>query len=437
MDKRQNRRIIEWGKNLLILFLVLSTVYLISQSTLYDGFGIFARSSRQDFQSSQTEAASTMERHVSIEPIRLAVHNQSGCYGVQYDQQTIDLLFETKLSNLLREALTGAEHTVTTTEEQWKAVLSGESNWVYFDFLTNLPLSDIGIWLESEKNPALSGMVRRVLLTESGGKHLLYYCNEEDGQYYFCEWPKRSEDQFRSVVNEFVPNGAAFAFQKPDTYGTLKYDVMILPTVPNMPVYDVKNPLETLQEGEQEKILRSLLFNPQAVSFYQSADGLVIQEGVDTLRILKKGTITFHSQGAEQVRYPILRDDPETLVEITQKLFLDIVADRCGEGVPYLIGVNTQKDGSIVVSFGYRLNGAPVQVFSQGYAAQFLIRDGSIHDFTIHVRQYTNTDEKAVVLPEKQAAAAAKKLEQQGKELLLTYLDSGEKLRISANWSAH
>lgn len=435
MNRMQNRSIIEWGKNLAILFLALSAVYLISQSTLYDGFGILARNREERFQASQAGSGTTIER--AVVPVRLAVNNQSGCYGVQYDQQTVGLLFETKLGSLLREAVKDAKDTMLTTEEQWKAVLSGESTWVYFDFLTNMPLSDIGVWLGSEKdNPVLKGTARRFLLAESQGETVLYYCNQEDGEYYLCKLTDGGEDQFRAVVNEFAPNGATFAFEEPDTYGALKFDVMILPAVPNMPVYEVKNPLVNLQEGEQEKILKSLLFNPRAVSVYQSADGMVIKEGLDTLRILNKGTITF-SQGAEQVRYPTWNDDLGSLVDTTQRLFLDVVADRCGEGEPYLMGVNTQKDGSIIVTFGYRLNGAPVQVFSQGYAAQFLIQDGSICDFTIHVRQYTSTDEKSVILPEKQAAAAVNKLEQQGKELLLAYLDSGEKLRISSNWMAH
>jgi hypothetical protein len=124
-------------------------------------------------------------------------------------------------------------------------------------------------------------------------------------------------------------------------------------------------------------------------------------------------------------------------VEATQKLFMDVVADRCGEAVPYLVDVNTRSDGSVEISYGYRLNGAPVQIFPQGYAAQFIIQNDSIRHFTIHVRKYTSTDEKVVILPEKQAAAVVKVLGQEGKELLLVYPDSGGTLRISASWVTH
>lgn len=438
MNRSQNRYFIEWGKNLAILLLALSAVYLMSQSTLYDGFGFLARNREKLLQASQAGSAITVGQQLSVQPVRLAVNNQSGRYGVQYDQQSVNQLFEMKLGSLLREALKGVSDVVPSTEEQWKSVLSGKTTWAYYDFLTDIPLSDLGVWLGSEKeNPILTGEARRFLLTSAQGNYLLYYCTEENQQYYRCVLSEVSENQFKAVVDEFSPNGSIFAFEEPELYGSLKYDVMILPTIPHMPVYEANNPLANLQEGEQEKILQSLLFNPRAVSFYQTADGMVIREGLDALRILNDGTITFQSQETEQVRYPIQGDDLASLLETTQKLFMDIVAQRCGEGVPYLIGINSKKDGTIEVLYGYRLNGAPVQLDSQGYAAYFLIQDDSIRKYSIRVRQYTSTEDAAIILPEKQAAAAVKALGQEGKELLLAYFDLGETPLVSANWVTH
>lgn len=437
MEHSRKRAAIEWAKNLAILFLTLSALYLISQSTLYDGFGTLSIGVKEPIiRSAQPDPVSTMR--LSIQPIRLAVQNSEGRYGVQYDRAAVDQLFETKLGSVLRDALCSADNVLLSSQDQWNKVLSSKQAWIYYDFFTNLPISEIPTWLGSEeKNTKLSGTARRFLVVESEGNYVLYFSNDKDGTYYCAPLGEGGGSHFHSIVNEFAPNGAIFAFEAPQQYDSLEDYVMILPAVPTLWDYEVKNPIESLQEDQQEALLRSLAFNPRAVSVYQSAEGIVMREGVDTLRILSKGTLTFHSQETGQARYPVAQEDMGSIMESTQELLTLVMADRCGEGRPYLMDLTTQEDGSIVVLYGYKLNGAPIKVFSQGWAAQFVIQNNCIRDFTIHVRAYYSSNVRSVIMPERQAAAAVKAMGQEGKELLIGYIDGGDEPRITANWMVH
>lgn len=439
MEIRKNRRVIEWGKNFLIFLLSLSAVYLMSQSTLHDGLGTLSGTeSNQESGWVQREYGETLDQRISIEPVCLAVQNEVGRYGIQYDQQTTDELFEAQLGSLLREALGGTKLIFPTTETQWKLVLGGNTRWIYYDFYSELPLFELSTWLGNETDqPVLFGTARYFLLaeSESTGRSVLYFRNEEDGTYYCCELAEGGEERFQSVIKDFSPNGAKFAFEEQGLSGILADEVMVLPELPKLQEYEVRNPL-SLKEEEREELLRSLSFNPLAVSLYQAADGVVIREGFDTLRILNQGTILYKSLETQPVRYQV-NDDFKSILDTTQKILTVVIGNRCGEAKPYLISIHRQEDGSVIVSYGYQLNGAPVQVYKKVHAAQFIIRDGSVCDFTIHVRQYESLNQQVLVLPETQVAAAAKAIGQEGKDVMLMYLDSGEDSRITASWIAH
>lgn len=54
--------------------------------------------------------------------------------------------------------------------------------------------------------------------------------------------------------------------------------------------------------------------------------------------------------------------------------------------------------------------------------------------YTIYFRQYSVGEERSAVLPERQAAAAAKAMGQTGKELQLYYRDDGSEGSVQAGW---
>ena len=60
---------------------------------------------------------------------------------------------------------------------------------------------------------------------------------------------------------------------------------------------------------------------------------------------------------------------------------------------------------------GYQLDGAPVLVGRDGYAARVEISGGAITAFRLQLRTYTYLEEGPMVLPELQATAALSALE--------------------------
>ena len=84
-----------------------------------------------------------------------------------------------------------------------------------------------------------------------------------------------------------------------------------------------------------------------------------------------------------------------------------------------------REQGSWMVRFGYQLDGIEVQVGNQGCAAYFRVDGDEIVQFTLHLRTYTDTGTRGVVLPERQAVAAMQSMELRGQELILLYPDLG------------
>ena len=438
MKTKAGQRLLEWSKTLLILLLSASALLLISQSNLYDDVAGWLGNQLEPSQSEESDLfVGTGERSISVKPARILVQNQSGRYGVRYDREAVDLLFESRLGGLLREAVTVAETAQPVEEAQMRAVITGEGSWAYYDFLSQMPIAGMSVWLGNveEEAVALSGTVRRFLLAEEADGQVLYYKNEEDGQYYRCNLPESEGITLEAAISDLKPNGTVFAFEAGEEYAALGDYVMIMDSLPELSVYEVQNPLEGLSDAQRDELLQTLRFNPKAVSVYQGANGQAIREGGDTLRLFQNGTLSYHSTDTAQTRYQTQDTNATALVEEAQDLLADVLSNQTGEGRIYLIGVETQEDGSQSVTFGYSLDGAPVQVYGQGFAAQFIFRNGYITDFTIHVRCYITTERKAAILPERLAAAGMESQGQEKKELLLSYMDLGSSSEVTVAWT--
>lgn len=434
METNKRKRFLEWGQNLAILLLALSAILLISQSALYDGFGIFSTSQKEQqglTEHPQPQGKSSM----SVEPVSLVVQNPQGRYGVQYDSKTTHQLFEDKLGSLLREALSGVKEVIPANREQWQDVLQGTGSWIYYDFSTSLPLDTLPLWLGGEpSDAALKGVASTFLLTNVDQTYRLYYYDKVTQTYGICTLAEGSGERFLASISDIPQNGALFAFEDSKRFGALNENVMILPQIPIMPVYEVKNPIAMPDKATLEAIMRDLSFNPSAAKVFEPADGTAIKEGTAaTLRIFNNGTISFHGQESDP-RFPVSQENVGAMIERAQELLLTLMANRCGDARPYLASIETKENGATLLSFEYHLNGAPVKIYSEGYAAQFTIQNGFILDFTVHLRQYLPTEENSLILPERQAAANVKAMGKTGHNLHLAYLDTGEELHIAANW---
>lgn len=456
MGTKMKKRLLEWGKSLLIVILAVSVVYLTLQgqvsensalgSWLGELTGILGAGGTAH-PSDQTDG-----QLVELRPLRMAVNLPGlGTYGVQYDSAAVERLSD-KMFTILGEALGGAEGPIQITEAIWRTALAEQSS-VFFDFQGEIPLSALYAWTEAGLGEALLGVsARRLLLAEDeGGAMTLYYSNETTGLYYACRTGDALKGHLQTAVAPYAANvnGVTFAFEhrKGEGYDKLDPYVMLSKSGAPMekPAYRVSNPVSGGQNDQTRiDMIESLGFHPQANTSYVAGGKQVIKEGTtDTLVVYDSGAVEYHSTSAEEPKYPVGDGAGEPsaldLLKATQPLadrsLGALVGDTRTAGV-YLMRITDLKDGSWQVDYGYQLNGAAVQLGTEGYAARFTVRDGRVSDFNLLLRSYTATDEQVSVLPELQAAAAMGALNAGGKELLLVYEDSGTSETVRPAWIA-
>ena len=121
---REHRKRIDRLQNLLIAVLVCTALILINQTGMFRNLtgGSAGTPVEASFTGVQDTALSRQA------PVALLIQTSSGRYGVQYDQDTVDGLYNNGLSTLLTTAIDHVEGVKTTTEEDWQdAVTQGDS----------------------------------------------------------------------------------------------------------------------------------------------------------------------------------------------------------------------------------------------------------------------------------------------------------------------
>lgn len=429
MKNKHRSRLVEWGKNLLILLLALSLVYLLGRTQLSSRIINGVQNLLDGSFEGSTDSMLDQSSSVKIQPMRLAIYQDGRRYGVQYDQKEVDADFSA-LSILLAEALSSAGTPEQVSEQTWRSSLCRTG--IYMDFYYPVRLVTLSGWLGVDQgNSALEGSVRRMCLAENeDGGVSLFYINEESGSYYSSETTLSSDVHLDTAVADWSPNGAQFAFEVPGMESIEPYT--LLTVTPQPLVYTTGNPLleDNARVGE---LLSALTFHSQGTQLNPTTGGQLV-EGNDSLRLSEDGLVTFHTIGDSEFRFSLSENSVEAALDYVQSLAESTVGAWCGQARLCLAEVNESPE-QIEIIFQYCLNGAPV-VLSEGQAAaRFIVSNGAITDFSLYLRSYTDKGETALVLPALQAAAAMEALDVYGKELTLVYQDSGGE-EVSAGWIA-
>lgn len=456
MSEKKNRRVIEWGKSLLIVLLSISALYLLGSTQLYmDGATtgqswvaslLSALPGREEPQ--PTQPIGVWSQGTTVRPVRMVITTTHGRMGIQYDRESVDQMFS-QLTNSLADALAECAPPTPSSKSQFQALLGGDNPGVYLDFLGEVPLANLSAWLSGGRipNENLTHTVRRLLLTVTdGGEVLLYYINEETGLYYACKTDQSLAERLEQFVAEISPNGATFAFEAGEEYADLEpYTLFEGGATPRPDTYAATNPvpIQSVDTGSGygaplDGLVRSLSFNPQTTS-YRNRDAVVIQEGGEKLFVFDSGVVSYQAAILDGSRFPILGGgealSPWEIVGSAWALMEQSVAPLCGEARLFVGRVEQTQEGTTAVYFGYQLGGAPVLVGADGYAARVEFSGGTITGFRLQLRSYAYLGEGPKVLPELQATAALDALDGKGTELMLYYPDARDK-EVSAAWGA-
>ena len=194
MENNRKRRLIEWGKNVLIAALALSALYLSGRTQLYGqgDQGLFSSLLSLLPEPEETDAAQTVGQWTQgsvPRPVRMVILSPQGSAGIQYDNAALDPCFH-DLINPLADALAGASPPEEASAEEFRAALTANVPGVYLDFLGDLPLPNLAAWLSGGRtsSASLTASARRLLLTiGEGGQALLYYIDAESGLCYVSQ----------------------------------------------------------------------------------------------------------------------------------------------------------------------------------------------------------------------------------------------------------
>lgn len=433
MDKRKKlRAVVELGKDVLIIALICSAVWMLTNG------GLMKRLGQRDEDSAQVTG---MQHHAAVQeeavlPLSITATLSQGSepvrYAALYDSQAVDSLFQTT-AGLLVETLSSAEQPQEISRREWEQAL-GRAPGISFDFQGEMPLSALTGWLNVQLGIP-DALVRRVVLTAWEDSAALFYQDVSTGARYRCVTQVVSGAQMENTVSDLNPNGAYYAFESQLT-AALEEDTLLLPNPGDMSVYTAANPMVG-GRGALEGLMTELGFNLSGCVFYSGAGEEVGRSGSDTLRLSKQGVVEYHTDESGQPHFPIQSDSGYSqvyeVVNGCSQLLWQAVHTRCGQARTYLSRVEQTQTGWHL-EYEYSLSGIPVQL-KNGPAAVFEVQNGRIISFSMQLRSYTSTEQDQIILPPVQAAAAMSALELEGRELVLQYQDRGEEW-VVPGWTA-
>lgn len=433
MDKRKKlRTAVELGKDVLIILLICSAVWMLNNS------GLMKRLEQRETDSAQIAG---MQNHAAVQeeavlPLSITATLSQGSEPVRYaalhDSQSVDVLFQST-AGLLVETLSSAELPQKVNRREWEQALS-RAPGLCFDFQGEMPLSALTGWLNVELSIP-DALVRRMVLT--GGEDLaaLYYQDVATGEWYRCVTQVVSSLQLENALEGLSGNGAYYAFESLLT-DALEEDTLLIPNPEDMVVYSASNPMAA-GRGALENLMIELGFNLSGCVFYSGAGEEVGRSGSDTMRLSKQGVVEYHADENSAPRFPIQSGSGYSqvyeVVNSCSQLLWQAVHTRCGQARTYLSRVEQTETGWRL-EYEYSLNGTPVQVKS-GPAAVFEVNNDQITAFALRLRSYAEGEQRQIILPPVQAAAAMSALELEGRELMILYQDRGEE-RVAPGWTA-
>lgn len=410
------RRMIEHGKTLLIVLLSISAVVLLSRTQLVQDSGVAELLNRPRPHSGEKTVSLT----VAAKPAAIMISDGIERYAVQYDQNEVDSLF-TRLSPLLGEALSSAGEPEPLGEYLWRSRL--KSAGAYFDFSGEVPLSALGSWLQRESQCALTHNARRLVLS-LGTDDRVYLCYQEgeSGEFFSCSTELSGTLHLMPVLSGISGNAGQFAFESGNRGANLEPYTLMTDRQTSV-IYTGTTPITP--KGNLGTLLEALDYTGR--NHASVSDGELYLDGNDRLRVLSSGQVMFSA--AQPGKYPVPTAGEEMTaaeaIEAARKLAESTIGAFCGEAQLYLISARQNGDG-YQIRFGYRLNGSSVWLYEGGWAAEFLLREGCIMEFTLRLRSYAATDSRALLLPMDRAAVMLPDLSGEKRELVIQYRDLGQ-----------
>lgn len=413
----RKKRLVELGKDLVILLLIASVLFLGQKS------GVIARLRTGIVPAGETDSAVSAGVTAAATPFAVAVvgENPGGRYGLTHGLARIEETYD-RFSAALGEALGSSGEPEQVEESMWRKALTGPG--VYFDYLYEQPLSLLAIWLGTEiDGGAASHTARRLCLAMEEDGPALYYIRARYGEYYRCA-TALSASALSARLLEYPANGALFAFELDENSSVDAYSLL----EQGMQSFARVSAVNPLRDSSRLSALPGL-FEFSSVRSYSETDGTVFVEGDATLRVSVDGTVNYRCKtGGLAVGTETM--SPQTAVEAARRLCQSGPGANCGAASLTLSSVRyDQESDTYYVSFEYAVDGVPVRL-TEGPAAELTVSHGYLREAVLRYRGYSAEAEAVEPLPREQALAAADAMG--AAALTLTYVDTMRS--VSLQW---
>ena len=430
---KDKAKLIDLAKNLVIVFLLLSAVFLLFKAVVRSPKNVLE--SIDDFfgGSADVSAVSPLDNanaESAASPIFFLITAEDGShYAVKYDSQIKSKIIS-QFSGYLGEALGSSIALRETSVEQWQTALSGSG--VFFDYLYPQPLSAIASWLGTNiTNDASNKKARRLFLGNDNGNLILYFISESDGTIYRCN-TSSSFSSLAPKIAEYPLGTANFAFELGNEYANLDPYFIFSRESTSLQAVTVSSPVRD-SSFDSAALLNYFGMNSHVASEYTEVDGSeVYVDGDKALRIEASGKVSFSATGNNGV---LLSSNSGALtitdcISACYKITKNSIGLSSGDGAVGLVNVEgISTPSSCTITFGYFADGIPFTLPGGRYAARFEISNGAIVKAELYFRKYTLSGGSAMALPEKQVTAIVKS---KGGEPILTYEDKTDS--VSCTW---
>lgn len=422
------RRLIELGKDVLIVLLALAIVWLLvlalpAQTVANTPWlAALVRPFAPWLGFSQTELldtplADTANVTGAAQPIAISVRNPAGRTSFQYDFDTLDAAFE-QFGAALGQTLESAEAPSPVSESALQAALGKTS--VAFCYPGEVSAALVSSWLHVQT--ALTQRAQWFVLAAQEERVMLYLVSDE----IYASQTQLEAETLEQLLQSCTPDGSIFAFEDTGGYYDAVEPLCLLPAqTPQLQAAQAANPCEA---RFSDALAASLGFNPYGDSRYTDDSGTTTYtETGYALSISAAGLLQLRAD-PQSVRFQAASDSEAELVECARALLGTMSSGASGDARLYLTEL-TQEGTETVCSFDYCLNAIPVTL-PGGHAAQVRFSGTSVVQAQLLLRTYTLDAQTLPLLPSAQAAAIVPA----GSALRLVYSDSFS--GISAGWQS-
>lgn len=426
MDKSKKKTLTELGKDVLIVLLACSALWLADRIRTV----MPVTEGTDPFRPSEVQHLEHMEQ---VRPLRLVANGVGGTGSgrclLYWGEENSEAVFQ-QASSLLTEALSSPGEAEKASRRHWEEALTKRPG-LYFDFQGQIPMEVL-----TDQHRENLPVVRRLVLYKAINGMELCYRDETEGTYFTQQVAMGNPDHLEELLASLMGDETVYAFES-EWSGGMDPDTLLHPTAPTPPEYLASNPAGGGREALEE-LMGELGFSVSTSSFYASGGEQVARNGNNMLRLSDRGTLRYEADGEGSDHFPIqspgdLEHPLARYVDTARRITNAVMRGRTEQARLYLNRVEERKDGTLV-TFGYSLNGIPVRL-KEGPAASFLFRGGHVVQFDLCLRSYTPSGNTSLVLPPRQAAAAQEAMGLEGQELLLVYTDSGSE-KVNAGWAA-